>query len=62
MKKFFIPIMALSLVTGCSQEVQTLPANVTTPSVTGTTVPDSIPVISQKTNVKPPDDLILETP
>lgn len=62
MKKFFISIMALSLFSGCSQEVKTLPASVNTPAVTGTTVPDSIPVISQKTNVKPPDDLILETP
>lgn len=62
MKKILTALIALGMTAGCSKEVQTLPANVITP-VTGTTVSDSIPVISQdiKTNVKPPDNLILET-
>ncbi|MDE6796749.1 MAG: glycoside hydrolase family 25 [Ruminococcus sp.] len=60
MKKFFISIIVLSLMTGCTREVQTLPVN--TPTVSGTTVPDSIPVLSNKTNVKPPANLIFDTP
>lgn len=62
MKKISIAIILFSLMTGCSSEVKTLPTNVVTPQVTGTTASDSIPAFSQKTNVKPPDDLILETP
>lgn len=62
MKKILTAIIALGLTAGCSKEVETLPANVIT-SVTGTTDSESIPVISPdvKTNVKPPDNLILDT-
>lgn len=63
MKKILTALIAISMTTGCSKEVQTLPANTITPAVTGTTISDSIPVLSQdvKTNVKPPDNLILDT-
>lgn len=64
MKRIITAILALCLTAGCSKEVQKLPEDVIIPpATTGTTVPDSIPVISPevKTNIKPPDDLILET-
>lgn len=62
MKKILTAIIALGMTAGCAKEVQTLPANVVTP-VTGTTDSESIPVLSEdvKTNVKPPDNLILDT-
>lgn len=60
MKRISIALVALSLATGCANEVKTLPVN--TPQITGTTASDSIPAFSHKTNVKPPKDLILETP
>lgn len=62
MKKILTAIIALGMTAGCTKEVQTLPANVITP-VTGTTDSESIPVLSEdvKTNVKPPENLILDT-
>ena len=62
MKRIITALIALGMTTGCSKEVQTLPANLIT-QVTGTTVSESIPVTSQnaKSNIDPPEYLILDT-
>lgn len=70
MKKILPAIIALCLTVGCSKEVQSLPANVTTPSVSKTETSEKTKENSTsentvksglKANIKPPDDLVLNT-
>lgn len=71
MKKFLPAIIALCLTAGCSKEVQSLPTNIIMPDVPETTSATTVhekesntKTVSSsdvKANVKPPDDLILNT-
>ncbi len=74
MKKFLPAIIALCLTAGCSKEVQSLPTNVITPSVSktetetdvatkenSTSTSENTSESGLKANAEPPDDLVLNT-